>query len=349
MLKGIQKPLLGQQINWAHPLSKGLGGCWVMNEGSGGKIYDLSGNGNNGALGGQISEFSWKAGNKGTVIDFVGNTQTYFDHGLIQVADGKPWSFVFECQLDGDTNEGIIFGDRTGASYIWLSEGQSLYFDGISNAYHFSSVKLFTKWHIYSLVCDGQNLSLYVDGNFEAKDPASSGAYGFDFRYIGCGYNSDAYMLDGRISFASLYNHAFTTQEIAWLHREPYAMFKQDDAFILRQLKGTVCWGHHTAVVEDHDLNFTSRWTGDGSIQGTAGLDNERIVLAPSKYMESETWDMGGACTAIIEEDHYQVGAGVAILQYKQGATKAACEAAAWQNYVGAFACGRWVKVKTIG
>ena len=45
MLKGIQKPLLGKQINWSNPLAKGLVGCWVMNEGSGLFVNDYSGNG----------------------------------------------------------------------------------------------------------------------------------------------------------------------------------------------------------------------------------------------------------------------------------------------------------------
>src|SRR4030042_101428 len=29
------KPPLGSQINWGHPLSRGLVGCWLMNEGGG--------------------------------------------------------------------------------------------------------------------------------------------------------------------------------------------------------------------------------------------------------------------------------------------------------------------------
>ena len=38
------KPFRGIQINWAHPLARGLVGVWLMNEGTGNKIYDLSGN-----------------------------------------------------------------------------------------------------------------------------------------------------------------------------------------------------------------------------------------------------------------------------------------------------------------
>jgi hypothetical protein len=35
------KPPLGSQINWAHPLSRGLVGCWLMNEGGGLKTNNL--------------------------------------------------------------------------------------------------------------------------------------------------------------------------------------------------------------------------------------------------------------------------------------------------------------------
>lgn len=37
-----QKPPLGSQINWGHPLSKGLVGCWLFNEKSGTKVFDLA-------------------------------------------------------------------------------------------------------------------------------------------------------------------------------------------------------------------------------------------------------------------------------------------------------------------
>ena len=46
----IQKPPLGIQIDWSNPITKGLVGCWLFNEGSGDKVYDLSGNGNTGTL-----------------------------------------------------------------------------------------------------------------------------------------------------------------------------------------------------------------------------------------------------------------------------------------------------------
>ena len=52
------KPPLGARLIPGHPLANGLVGCWLMNEGSGNKVYDLSGNGNSGTL---TNGPEWKA------------------------------------------------------------------------------------------------------------------------------------------------------------------------------------------------------------------------------------------------------------------------------------------------
>lgn len=38
----ISKPPIGSQIDWSHPLTKGLVGCWLMNERGGTKVNDLA-------------------------------------------------------------------------------------------------------------------------------------------------------------------------------------------------------------------------------------------------------------------------------------------------------------------
>jgi len=46
----ILKPRLFIKPNLGHPLARGLVGYWLMNEGSGNKVFDLSGNGNTGTF-----------------------------------------------------------------------------------------------------------------------------------------------------------------------------------------------------------------------------------------------------------------------------------------------------------
>jgi hypothetical protein len=40
---GIPKPARGEQINKSRLLARGLVGCWMMNEGTGDKVFDLTG------------------------------------------------------------------------------------------------------------------------------------------------------------------------------------------------------------------------------------------------------------------------------------------------------------------
>lgn len=42
------KPNVGARINFAHPLARGLVGCWLFNEGGGSRVFDLSGRNNQG-------------------------------------------------------------------------------------------------------------------------------------------------------------------------------------------------------------------------------------------------------------------------------------------------------------
>ena len=56
-----QKPYRGIQLNRQHPLARGLVGCWLVNEGTGDKVFDYSGNGNNGILT-NMDEADWVSG-----------------------------------------------------------------------------------------------------------------------------------------------------------------------------------------------------------------------------------------------------------------------------------------------
>ena len=108
-----QKPILGNQINFAHSLAQGLVGYWLMNEGCGDKIYDLSGSGNTGT----ISEFSstsiWNPGRSGICLNFDG------DYGYISnifgsklnIGDGS-FSMGGWVKPEYDVNPALFFTDN---------------------------------------------------------------------------------------------------------------------------------------------------------------------------------------------------------------------------------------------
>lgn len=221
------KPPLGSQLFTGHPLSLGLVGLWLMNEGVGTIIQDLSGNRYNGIATGATNEISWVGGPEGPAIDFVGNTQAGFVFSQINFVNTIPWTLVIKIRVD-DNFEAIPLGVYGGANdYIWFYGGNFIRFRANGSNDDFSSVSSFTSWATYAFVCTGDsNLSLYVDGIFkETIGPISD----FDITCIGNGYNNDGYTLDGQISYVYAWNgRALSGSEIAQLYAEPFCMFGRD-------------------------------------------------------------------------------------------------------------------------
>jgi len=109
----VQKPELGSQINWGHPLSKGLVGCWLMNEGGGNKLKDLL---NSTA---SITNGTWKSTIRG-----VGNLLA--DDGSAIITGGSsavlPNSVSVIVVADYQKTSGIFSGsdNNTGCTYETL-------------------------------------------------------------------------------------------------------------------------------------------------------------------------------------------------------------------------------------
>jgi hypothetical protein len=96
------KPPIGSVINPNHPLSQGLVGCWLFNERTGNRIYDLSKDNHGNLLNGPI----WNSANNGYLqfdgsndsIDFGDN----FDIGLS--------NFTFCISFRASSLSGLLHG-----------------------------------------------------------------------------------------------------------------------------------------------------------------------------------------------------------------------------------------------
>ena len=61
--------------------------------------------------------------------------------------------------------------------------------------------------------------------------------------------------------------------------------------------------------------------------------------------MESTPWYLG-AGNAVIRIDKYNTGSGTVLVEYRTGATQAACLAASYATYVGSFVSLGWVQIR---
>lgn len=348
-------------INWKHPLAKGLVGCWVMNEGSGNKIFDSIRNNHGDFVGTSIS---WTSQG----LDFSGDNNNHrIDLGSI------PSSNPLNCSNSNAVSIfSRIFVNSGGLSNTYprvidkstggvAQNGYALWFDTAAGLLQFyvdesspaalsSSVLSRATWYNVLITKGTSGQDFYIDGlpdTNNANDPTIPSTT--TNAAIGNWNHSTDRNWDGKIAFVFVWNRKLTTGEAAFLHRELYGVFKQSGRskyYFVPAAAGDVCWGHDNGVVEPWIRDFQGNWTGTGSISGAG--DNEIMTFDyETGNMVSETWNIGaGQCW--ITYDKYQIGKGIPTIEYKTGATEATCEADSWHVYnaVSGFTSLNWIKIR---
>jgi len=105
-----------------------------------------------------------------------------------------------------------------------------------------------------------------------------------------------------------------------------------------------IVWGHDTGVLEAVVHDFQGNWTGTGTIENPGVDDIERVCLESTEYMISEVVHTG-VDDVIILYNVYAAGDAID-LDYRHGDTPANCEAAAWNDYAGAFTSLGYLQVR---
>jgi len=249
----ILKPQKFIRVNRGHPLSRGLVGCWLFNEGSGGKVFDASGRYPSGDLVG-----SWSSGKYGSAIQ-IANLTDYVDskfiynfgsitagRGLTIVAYAKNIatstdyqelvSMTYEAgtydpvlQIGLDDNTGAITGTANKLYFRIRGDGGAG-FDLVS----YTTIEADNLWHQIIVVLNPAGMYFYLDGVLVASASGHTAAGNLDVGeelHFGNG-NSRGVVVDniwkGLISHVSIYNRALSSSEIALLYRDPFCMFDQE-------------------------------------------------------------------------------------------------------------------------
>jgi hypothetical protein len=103
-----------------------------------------------------------------------------------------------------------------------------------------------------------------------------------------------------------------------------------------------IVWGHVTGVTEPTIETFAGNWTGTGTISGSG--DAEKVTLA-SGEVETSNVVHTGARSVLVKQNFYVAGDTV-LLEYRDGATEAACLAASWNTYSAPFTSAGFVQVR---
>ncbi len=243
------EPALCGPVNPAHPLARGLAGCWLLNEGAGRVVHDAAGHHRDGSFsGGPI----WSASRFGRAIDLDGTDDWIsmgdcLDLGTDDVtvlaivnysAANQPdlWSstrygaIVGKGHLDG-AGRGYGLAVNTGNKVQWQIRNQSTAFSAVSdNALNDG------QWHLAIGVCDRDDstgVRLYIDGVLQSTPADATTFNGIDLsgsRAFAIGSRQDEtgggwfWDFTGSIAMVCVWKRVLAEAEIRRLQQNPFEM-----------------------------------------------------------------------------------------------------------------------------
>lgn len=241
----IVKPSLGQilSVNYRqHPRYRGCIGHWIMAEGGGATLYDLSGNGTHGAITGS----PWLVGKYGYALDHASGQYTNLgDKALLRPGTGA-WTVFCRAFITSSTTA-RYFVDKTGSNpypgYALLinyaaTGAAQFYVETNSSTNYRITVSdnsiADNKFHDLCGVADprADQCTLYLDGLEIAQTRTSAGSWpnvtNTANLNIGRWGQSGEDYYDDLIEEVRIYNRALTPGEISSLYQEPFLEFEED-------------------------------------------------------------------------------------------------------------------------
>jgi len=231
----LLKPPKGVLIERGDNFSRGLVGFWAMNEGSGNKVFDLSGNNVPGTL---QNEAAFCAANDGPGLRFDGVDDALFCPVRTSAISGYPFTMLVTTRQpvnDGTARAVMAIANGGGAvSYACIGyrqlTGTRRFFIGLRSAgdgelTEYIGLSNDANWHQLALVLHASaNADAYYDGNYLGND-ADVVTLDFDFTRVAfacSGDSSPSYYYAGDISYSGLWNRALTAGEILRLYRDMF-------------------------------------------------------------------------------------------------------------------------------
>ena len=221
------KPLLGQPIDYFNSDTKGLVGYWLMNEGAGNTVQDLSGNGNVGTVVGTAP--SWIAGNYGSAINLPG-TDEYISVGTSDMGVVNELTIIVYVTITGaQATNPITQRD----SHVWdLYTGNTSLFSWFKTTGKDGNIQggnclTYGKLHQICLRASTitGNVDLIVDGVIKGTTAGYTGTI-ISSGELKFGNRGGTVFGYSRLHMVSIYNRALTAGEIAELRSNPFGIIQ---------------------------------------------------------------------------------------------------------------------------
>jgi hypothetical protein len=214
-------------------------GEWKFEDGSGGTVADISGNGKDGTWHGTGTY--WTQGKIGGGGNLNGDDDYVITNSLMSSPSTETLSMWVYPQSSGVIVSEL--GQQTiNTGYHYIKIGLNTTNDLRGNIWNcnddlsFGTVSL-NQWYFVSLVYDGTNEKAYLNGQFKDSYTCSRSAPGTQYLAFGAmdtqtsgGFNDTGYF-QGRIDQVQLFNYARTPAQVAWDYNRggPVGWWKLDD------------------------------------------------------------------------------------------------------------------------
>jgi hypothetical protein len=295
-------------------LTASLTGCWLMNEGAGSTVFDLSSNDLNGTSSGS---YSWGAGNFGS--GWTGNGSTNEIHVTSSQSAGgilNPKTVTVLAWVKtktGTTDQDIAslwkVGDAANQSYLlWIDQPVWEFIIRTSGGAYAANSPSNVAANEFVQVAgtyDGQAVRLYINGIEVGSNTSASGDLltisAQDAFFISERLGQQSREFNGSIDHVMLFSRALSASEIALLYRQPFCMFTRtgrplftDGQFVnlagssaglsslsatakaIRKVSGTIAGISDNAATLSADFNLAGSTTGFTSVDGHLSIVGKR-------------------------------------------------------------------------
>lgn len=228
-----QKPIHGSQIDWKHPLTAGLVGCWLINENTGDVIYDLSGNNNTGAfvsVDRKQGDINFNGINDKVLIGTTPSLSTASVTAVIRMM----------LNVSSGANDNI-FG-RTTNWLLAVNSSDVLWWAHTQNFAINTTSYTFTLGKVVDIVLsydENTGVQIYADGvlvgsNGNTGPLDTSGI-------VTMGRRGDDNVSSARmdVEYGFIYDRALRANEVMQLHEDPYCFIKKPQNMALRWFGNT--------------------------------------------------------------------------------------------------------------
>lgn len=230
---GSVKPLLGTPLDRGHPLSRGLVGCWLVNDNPPvlGILHDVSENGNHGTL---VADTHIVPGKFGSCLSFDG-TGDYIQLSSLRNCTGQEWTFSLWVNFSNILTDLIILSsEATGGAdeiiqlFMSSATGSIRCYNDFNLATVGPVVTTGIWYHVaFSFSYSRQKAILFVDGKIVATDTSftNPGSIIGLFRIGSYAHSSASKCHNGQIDDVMIYNRALSASEVQQLYIDPFQMF----------------------------------------------------------------------------------------------------------------------------